>query len=71
MSVYSTGMAKHLVDIDEHALARARAELGTSTIKDTVNTALNHAATTRDARVVSALDRLAKADLTDRDDAWR
>jgi Arc/MetJ family transcription regulator len=64
-------MAKHLVDIDEQALARARAELGTSTIKDTVNTALIRAAGTRDERVVAALDRLAQADLADRDDAWR
>jgi Arc/MetJ family transcription regulator len=64
-------MAKHLVDIDEAALARARAELGTGTIKDTVNTALLRAAGDRDERVVAALDRLAKADLVDRADAWR
>ena len=30
-------MAKRLVDIDEKALAAARAELGTKTLKDTVN----------------------------------
>ena len=30
-------MAKHLVDIDEHALSAARIELQTSTIHDTVN----------------------------------
>ena len=33
-------MAKHLVDIDDELLERARAELGTATMKDTVNTAL-------------------------------
>ena len=30
-------MAKHLVDIDDDALSAARAQLGTDTIKDTVN----------------------------------
>ncbi len=69
--VYIDGMAKHLVDIDEQALARARAELGTATIKDTVNTALREAVGRRDERVVAALDRLAEADLSDRADAWR
>ena len=33
-------MAKHLVDIDDDALSAARAQLGTKTIKDTVNQAL-------------------------------
>ena len=37
-------MAKHLVDIDEEALGAARAELGTRTIRDTVNEALSRAA---------------------------
>ncbi len=64
-------MAKHLVDIDEDALAQARAELGTATIKDTVNTALQRAVGTRDERIAAALDRLAEADLVDRADAWR
>ena len=64
-------MAKHLVDIDEQALARARAELGTATIKDTVNTALQRAVGSRDERIAAALDRLADADLVDRADAWR
>ena len=64
-------MGKHLVDIDEAALSAARAELGTATIKDTVNEALRHAAVHRDPRVAKAFDVLAKADLVDRDEAWR
>ncbi len=64
-------MTKHLVDIDEQALSAARAELGTDTIKDTVNEALRLAATNRDPRVVKALDLLAGADLADRSEAWR
>lgn len=64
-------MAKHLVDIDEDVLGAAKAELGTSTLKDTVNAALRKAAGGRDARVRKALDVLAKADLADRGDAWR
>jgi hypothetical protein len=64
-------MAKHLVDIDDGSLDAARAELGTTTIKDTVNEALRRAASTRDERVGRALDTLADADLDDREDAWR
>ena len=64
-------MAKRLVDIDEKALAAARAELGTGTLKDTVNEALRHAAPTRDRRVAKALDTLARARLGDRRAAWR
>lgn len=33
-------MGKHLIDLDEDRLGAARAELGTTTIKDTVNEAL-------------------------------
>lgn len=64
-------MGKHLVDIDEDALYAARAELGTETIKDTVNEALRSTAHTRDERVGKALDVLAQAELDDRSDAWR
>ena len=64
-------MAKHLVDIDEQALSAARAELGTTTIKDTVNTALRRAAACRDQRVDDALATLAGAELDDRAAAWR
>ena len=44
-------MAKPLVDIDESALAAAQAELGTPTMKDTVNQALRLANSERDKRV--------------------
>ncbi len=64
-------MAKHLVDIDEEALDAARAELRTTTIKDTVNEALRRATSQRQRRVAEALDILAAAHLDDRADAWR
>lgn len=64
-------MAKRLVDIDEKALAAARAELRTKTLKDTVNEALRRVAPTRSRRVSRALDTLAKARLRDRSAAWR
>jgi Arc/MetJ family transcription regulator len=64
-------VAKHLVDIDEEALKAARAELGTVTIKDTVNAALRRATVERNARVAVALDALGDASLEDRSAAWR
>jgi Arc/MetJ family transcription regulator len=64
-------MGKRLVDIDEKALAAARAELGTRTLKDTVNEALRRAAPARDRRVAKALGALARARLRDRSAAWR
>jgi Arc/MetJ family transcription regulator len=64
-------VTKHLVDIDDDTLGAARAELGTATLKDTVNEALRRAAATRDERVANALDVLALAELTGREDAWR
>ena len=64
-------MAKHLVDLDEETLSAARAELGTTTIKDTVNEALRRATANRERRVVAALDVLADARLEDRAEAWR
>jgi len=71
--IYS-GM-KHLVDLDESALAKARAELGTTSIKETVNTALALAAEShqREDSVRQALDSLAEMELTDaqRSNAWR
>jgi Arc/MetJ family transcription regulator len=69
--VYTGGVAKHLVDLDEEALSRAQAELGTTTIKDTVNLALERATSSRHRRVVAALDVLARTDLEDRSEAWR
>lgn len=64
-------MAKHLIDIDDEALGAARAELGTSTIKDTVNEALRRATAVRAHRITAAMDVLAKARLDDRSEAWR
>lgn len=64
-------MAKHLVDIDEDALSSARAELATTTIRDTVNEALRTVARHRAPQVERALDTLSKAQLEDRDAAWR
>jgi hypothetical protein len=64
-------MAKHLVDVDERALIAAKVELGTRTLKDTVNEALRRVAPRRDRRVARALDTLAKARLADRGAAWR
>jgi Arc/MetJ family transcription regulator len=64
-------VGKHLIDIDEQALEQARAELGTSTIKDTVNGALRAVAQQRKQRVTNALDALAAAPRDSRDEAWR
>ncbi len=64
-------MTKRLVDVDDRALAAARAELGTRTLKDTVNEALRRAAPMRNRRVAKALDTLANARLRDRAAAWR
>jgi len=69
--VYTADVAKHLIDLDEEALSAAQAELGTATIKDTVNTALQLASERHQLRVSKALDVLAKAELMDRNEAWR
>ncbi len=63
-------MGKHLIDLDEEALGAARAELGTTTIKDTVNEALRRVSLDRERRTVAAPDALASADLDDRAEAW-
>lgn len=64
-------MAKHLVDIDEDALANAKRELGTSTIKDTINFALRQSAPRRSDDVNKLLDVLARVELAPREQAWR
>jgi len=69
--VYTDAMSKRLVDIDDSVLESAQAELGTSTIKATVNEALRRAGSGRAESVHEALDALAAAALPDRDDAWR
>ena len=69
--VYTETVTKRLVDVDDVALDAARAELGTRTIKDTVNEALRRAAAARRANFDHALDVLASADLDERSTAWR
>jgi len=64
-------VVKHLVDIDEAALTAAQAELGTTSMKDTVNEALRRASMRRSDRVQKALDRLGQRRLPPREDAWR
>ena len=64
-------MAKHLVDIDDDALGAARAELGTKSIKETVNEALRRVSRGRRKGVARAIDVLIRAELKDRDRAWR
>jgi Arc/MetJ family transcription regulator len=69
--IYTPTVGKHLVDIDEEALRAARAELGTGTIKETVNSALRQAGGARQRTVKRRLDLLARADLDAREQAWR
>jgi Arc/MetJ family transcription regulator len=64
-------VGKHLIDLDEDALSAAQSELGTATIKDTVNAALRRVTEDRRQRVEDALRELAQADLDDRARAWR
>lgn len=68
--IYSA-MAKRLVEIDDATLNAARAELGTETIKDTVNEALKLAAGDRAARVRKAIKTLAGMEIESREKAWR
>lgn len=73
MTPIYTARMKHLIDLDEDALARARAALGTATIKATVNEALRRAAVDshRESRIRASLDALAAMPAFDRTDAWR
>jgi Arc/MetJ family transcription regulator len=64
-------MTKRLIDVDDEALAAARAQLGTTTIKDTVNEALRSAAQQRTTQLAQALSVLSDVDLDDRSAAWR
>jgi Arc/MetJ family transcription regulator len=63
-------VAKHLVDIDDDALSAARAELGTKSIKDTVDQALRRAARERPKAVRKSLDVLGRVELDRRENAW-
>lgn len=69
--IYTAAVTKRLIDVDDDALDAARARLGTTTIKDTVNEALRTAARERSAELASALATLSQADLVDRSTAWR
>jgi Arc/MetJ family transcription regulator len=69
--IYTEVVSKHLVDIDENALSAARSELGTRTIKETVNRALRQAVKNRNEKVKQAFEVLASSDLAAREDAWR
>ncbi|WP_210435420.1 hypothetical protein [Saccharopolyspora sp. ASAGF58] len=73
MSQYILAAMKHLVDVDEDALAAAREQLGTKTIKDTINVALRQASgmSLQGEDVEAALDVLAGMDFEDREAAWR
>lgn len=64
-------MTKRLIDVDDAALDAARAHLGTTTIKDTVNEALRLAAEDRRQVLDDALEALAALPLQDRSTAWR
>lgn len=65
---------KHLVDVDDELLALARASLGTSTIKDTVNAALRLATERKRAELNQAVNELAELvaamPVEDRANAW-
>ena len=63
-------MTKRLIEIDDEALAAARARLGTKTIKDTVNEALRQAALARRSQLHEALDVLTAYELDERSNAW-
>ena len=71
IEVYTPRMTKRLVDIDEDALDAARSQLGTTTIKATVNEALRLVSSERSEVVRDAMDVLADMPPSDRDDAWR
>jgi Arc/MetJ family transcription regulator len=63
-------MTKRLVDIDEEALDAARSQLGTTTIKATVNEALRLVGSNRSEVVRNSMDVLSNMPLSDRDEAW-
>jgi Arc/MetJ family transcription regulator len=69
--VYTHDMTKRLVDIDEEALDAARSQLGTTTIKATVNEALRLVGSDRSELVRNSMDVLSAMPLSDRDEAWR
>ena len=69
--MYTGRMAKHLIDLDEDALAAARAALGTATMRDTVNQALRAVADGSTRQLAESLAALASVDHADRAESWR
>jgi Arc/MetJ family transcription regulator len=69
--IYTDEVSKRLVDIDDTFLEAARAQLGTSTIKATVNEALRLAGENHEGEVTRALNVLARVKPEDRSEAWR
>jgi Arc/MetJ family transcription regulator len=69
--IYTLHMTKRLVDIDEEALEAARSQLGTTTIKATVNEALRLVGSDRSEVVRNSMDVLSAIPPSDRDNAWR
>lgn len=65
------GTTKRLVAIDDDVLTAAQAELGTRTLKDTVNAALKRVADERQEVIDQRLETLASIPLVERQDAWR
>lgn len=63
-------MTKRLVDIDDRVLDTARRSLGTTTIKDTVDSALRIAAAENVLSLREALSVLGEFEFADRADAW-
>ncbi len=62
---------KRLVAIDDDTLRAAQAELGTATLKDTVDMALRAVVEGRSEALDRRLASLASHDLLDRAEAWR
>jgi len=58
-------MSRTVVDIDREALEGARQELGTSTVKDTVNEALRRVARERRSRQLAALEQYPEEDVSE------
>ena len=64
-------VTKRLVAIDDETLLVAQAELGTTTLRETVDVALRRVAESRLEAVDRRLASLADHDLIDRAEAWR
>lgn len=73
--IYRGEVTKRLVDIDDDLLARARAALGTATMKDTVNGALQEVVNLelrrRHADQLATMEGLDLDDPTVMSRAWR